>query len=131
MSLVEALALRVNRAVASFDGPAVRPPGGGLAARFVEPGFEMTVVHRGDAVDVYYGARSITAFSMSPGTALRLAWFIVWRWWALATWCGLKSSLWRWSIEVVARAARRPKERKNAEQQATPAGLGPPRQAVR
>ena len=30
--------------------------------------------------------------------ALQLAKFIVWDWWILATWCGLKRKLWYWSL---------------------------------
>src|SRR5260221_5806303 len=30
--------------------------------------------------------------------ARQLAWFILWRWWVLGTWCGLRRKLWYWAL---------------------------------
>lgn len=74
-------------------------PGGEPCARWVEPdGGEVAIVVRGDAADVYYGREEIRSLSITPATALRLAWFILWRWWVRAGWCGLRLRLWHWAL---------------------------------
>jgi len=71
------------------------PPGEGRAARWVEAdGRELTVVARGDALDLYHGHRSVCAFSVSPQVAWRLAWFLL-RWSAVN---GLRLVLWKWAL---------------------------------
>lgn len=32
--------------------------------------------------------------------ARRLAWFILWDWWAKATWFGLKRKIWYWALHI-------------------------------
>ncbi len=74
-------------------------PGGEPCARWVEPdGAEVAVVARGDAVDLYFGREDIQSASLTPGTAFRLAWFLLWRWGVCATWCGLRLRLWHWAL---------------------------------
>jgi len=41
---------------------------------------------------------TVVAYSLSTRTALTLAWFILWRWWALGLWCGAKERLWTWAV---------------------------------
>jgi hypothetical protein len=61
------------------------------ACRLREPdGHELTVVWRGESFDVYHGKRDITVFAVTRATALQLGWFLLWRWWVLHTWCGLR-----------------------------------------
>lgn len=33
--------------------------------------------------------------------ARRLAWFILWDWWAVSTWLGLKRKIWYWALHVI------------------------------
>jgi hypothetical protein len=35
---------------------------------------------------------------LNGGTALHLAWFILWTWWARGTWFGLKRRIWYWGL---------------------------------
>lgn len=35
---------------------------------------------------------------LNGGVALRLAWFILWTWWARGTWFGLKRRIWYWGL---------------------------------
>lgn len=30
--------------------------------------------------------------------ARKLAWFILWNWWIVSTWCGIKRKMWFWSL---------------------------------
>lgn len=52
--------------------------------------------------------------------ARRLAWFILWDWWAVATWFGLKRKIWYWALhEIVVSqdaACKRAREAFNANQ---------------
>lgn len=57
----------------------------------------------GDAWDVFYRDPRrvmVVQHSMSPRQALRLAWFVIWRWWVKALWCGLRLRLWIWALHV-------------------------------
>lgn len=85
------------------------PPGHDLALRQVElDGQEVTVMARGDAIEVFYGRKDISSFSMSPRVAIRLAWFILWRWFVNETLFGLRSRAWFW-------AARKERARDQAQ----------------
>ena len=33
--------------------------------------------------------------------ARRLAWFILWEWWAKGTWFGLKRKIWYWALHII------------------------------
>jgi hypothetical protein len=44
----------------------------------------------------------MTALSVSPRVALRLARWLLW-WWIVHTWCGAKHALWNWAITRVFR----------------------------
>lgn len=35
---------------------------------------------------------------LNGGVALRLAWFILWTWWARGTWFGLRRRIWYWGL---------------------------------
>lgn len=84
------------------------PPGTGRAARFVDfDGQEMTVVAEPDAVEVYYGRAEFRGFAVSHRMAVRLAWFLLWRYWVVSTWCGLRTFLWRWSAGVIVAGSSR------------------------
>jgi hypothetical protein len=90
----------VARALAERDKAGqVRAPGSTASFVVDEPnGSTTAVMPRGDAVDIYHGAKEILAFSTTPRNALRLAWFLLWTWWVCATWCGLKARLWNWAL---------------------------------
>jgi hypothetical protein len=81
---------------------AIRPPGAGLAGWWTEKdGRRLLLVSQGDAFDVYHGRKEPIVFSVSPATALRLAWWIIWSWWVVGTWCGVKTRLWTWALNRI------------------------------
>lgn len=40
--------------------------------------------------------------------ARRLAWFILWDWWVVSTWCGLKRRLYYWANREMLKRYRKP-----------------------
>ena len=96
-----ALRARLRSALAEKDTAGVlRPPGGTCGVRIVEAdGSELVAAGRGDGMDLFFApARGpVVAFACAPGTVLRLAWFIVVRWWFWRMWCGVKLLVWRWA----------------------------------
>jgi hypothetical protein len=100
----ERFAAWVSQRLVVRDGNAIRPPSAKLAWSHLElDGSRLTVVSRGDAFDLFYGRTRPVVLSITPKAALRLAWFILWRWWVLGTFCGLKTRLWNWSLSVLMR----------------------------
>lgn len=94
----------MNRRLVEQCGEKLAPPGGSQLFRSIEAnGSEMTMIARGDSFDCYQGRREFTAFALSPRTVLKLAWFILWTWWAKGTWFGMKTRLWYWSLTVIQR----------------------------
>lgn len=84
------------------------PPGArtGFREREVD-GRELAVLPRGDAVDLYFATkRDVVAFSCDPTTALNLAVWILWHWWAKALWFGWKLVWWTWAMDVLSRRRR-------------------------
>lgn len=104
MTRMKAIAARISKGLVVQDGPALRPPGARVAWRHVErDGRELTVISRGDAIDIYYGRNSPVVFSITPRAALAFASFVLWRWWVRGTWCGFKLWLWDWSLRILMR----------------------------
>lgn len=59
-----------------------------VATTLVEDGFELWIAYNNDGKWTFHcGAKY----------ARQLAWFILWNWWIVSTWCGLKRKLWYWS----------------------------------
>jgi hypothetical protein len=58
-----------------------------LATTYNNDGFELWL-HWGGGWAGFYRAKE----------ARRLAWFILWDWWAKSTWFGLKRKLWYWGL---------------------------------
>lgn len=65
-------------------------------------GRDVVLLSQGDGFDLVYGQKDgpYTVLQLSPSTLLKLAWFVLWRWWFRGTWCGWKLSAWQWSAEV-------------------------------
>lgn len=75
----------------------LHPPGGNQAATWRQPdGADLTIIARGDALDLYIGRRDIYNITVTPQVAVKLAWWIL-TWWARG-WFGLKLKLWFWSL---------------------------------
>ncbi len=74
-----------------------------LGVRAKEPdGRDIVLLSQGDGFDLVYGTAeaSYTVLQLSPQTVLKLAWFVLWRWWFRGTWCGWKLDAWQWTVEV-------------------------------
>jgi hypothetical protein len=85
-------------------GGELQPPAGALATRVHEAdGRQLAIVSRGDVLDVYFVTRKgdPVTFSCSARSVLRLAWWLLWRYWVVGTWCGMKLSLWSWTVRVL------------------------------
>lgn len=90
-----------------LDGRAVRPPTALLAWSHREAtGRRLTAISRGDAFDLYYGRHSPVVLSIAPATALKLAWFLLWRWWIVGTFCGLKMQVWNSALAILMRGGK-------------------------
>lgn len=62
-----------------------------LATTYNNDGFEVWISYAREG-------RWLTHFRANE--ARRLAWFILWDWWAVATWFGLKRRLWYWALRA-------------------------------
>lgn len=74
-----------------------------LGVRAREPdGRDIVLVSQGDMFDLVYGSERVgyTVLQLSGATVLKLAWFVLWRWWARGTWFGWKLSAWQWALAV-------------------------------
>ena len=61
-----------------------------VARTYCNDGFELWLGTH-DKWHVFYSAKH----------ARRLAWFILWDWWAVSTWFGLKRELWYWALHNI------------------------------
>jgi len=65
-------------------------------------GRDIALFSQGDGFDLVYGNSQgpYVVVQLSPETLLKLAWFVIWRWWFRGTWCGWKLSAWVWCTET-------------------------------
>ena len=87
-----------------FHG-APSPPGSTYRLEFGETdddGLPMEIATTGnnDGFELWLGWRSEWHVFYQAKYARRLAWFILWTWWARGTWFGLKRRLWYWALNV-------------------------------
>jgi hypothetical protein len=54
-----------------------------------------------DGHDLWLGTPNTWHVFYKAKDARRLAWFILWQWWAKGTWYGLKSKIWYWALHVI------------------------------
>lgn len=86
-----ALEERLYEALGQYDGEIYTlPPGDRLCH-----GDSIMVARVGNGgSDLFIGTRDEWLFVRSAKQARRLAWFILWTWWAKSTWCGVRTWLW-------------------------------------
>lgn len=82
------------------------PPGIGAKLDFGGPdddGRPMLVArtHPDDGATIWLGYRRKWMLSFGSRDARRLAWMILWTWWAKGTWFGLKRRIWYKSWDAV------------------------------
>lgn len=83
--------------------PNNKPPSGELGVRVSEiTGTNHVLLSHGDALEFISGndREGYTAFTLTPRAALKLAWWVLWRWWARSLLFGWKLSAWQWTVEV-------------------------------
>lgn len=83
--------------------PHGKPPSGELGLRVSEvTGTNHVLISHGDALEFVSGndRGGYVVVTINPGSALKLAWWILWRWWIRALWFGWKLSAWHWTVEV-------------------------------
>lgn len=71
------------------------PPGDRLG---VDLDCEQIAQTSNDGFELWIGTRNEWAWHCRKPDALRLAWFILWRWWAVGTWFGAKRAIWYWLL---------------------------------
>ena len=91
-------ALSVDRGDGTYG---VVASGIGVRAREAD-GRDIALFSQGDSFDLVYGHAKgpYIIVELSPATLLKLAWFVLWKWWARGTWFGLKLSAWNWCCAV-------------------------------
>lgn len=112
--------------VTSIDGKDFdyRPPTSDIGFRAQEPdGTEVVLISHGDSFDLVYGKDpSYFAVPVSPKAAMKMAWFVLWKWWFRGTWMGWKLRAWYWATSVILeeQAYEQQRRRRQARNQATP-----------
>ena len=87
------------------------PPGSSAELDFGDPdddGKPMLVARTycNDGFELWVGYRSRWLFHCEAKHARRLAWFILWEWWAKSTWFGMKRWLWYRALHRVVSQGR-------------------------
>jgi hypothetical protein len=54
-----------------------------------------------DAFTLWIGSQDEWAFHMSRTEARKVAWFILWRWWIVGEWFGLRRAVWYWALRRI------------------------------
>lgn len=67
-----------------------------------------------DGGTLWIGTSTEWSWHCRPAVARRLAWFILWRWWVVGEWCGIRTALWFWLLR---RRCARYKVRRAREQE--------------
>jgi hypothetical protein len=75
-----------------------------VATTYNNDGFELWLGYRKGRWHCFFQARD----------ARRLAWWILWRWWFMDTWCGLKRTIWYWALHRRVTAYRCKPEEKSS-----------------
>ena len=77
------------------------PPGAEPTLIFGEDGMYTATTYNNDGSELwlaYTGWKWMAHYRAAE--ARQLAWFILWDWWAKATWFGLKRRLWYWALDM-------------------------------
>lgn len=80
-----------------------RPPGTKQELEFgdFDNGSPMYVAttYNNDGFELWLGTSYEWHIHFAAQDARRLAWFILWQWWIVGTWCGLKRWLWYTALD--------------------------------
>lgn len=89
------------------------PPGAECELVFGEPDddgkpMHIATTYNNDGFEVWIGYRNAGWLHFHKAEhARRLAWFILWDWWIVATWCGLKRKIWYWALRQEVKRQKR------------------------
>jgi hypothetical protein len=93
----------VARVVKRSTGVGESPPSADLGLRVTErTGVEHVLISHGDSLQYVSGTdqQGYSVSVLEPRTALKLAWWILWRWWFRGLLFGAKLSAWQWAVEA-------------------------------
>lgn len=79
------------------------PPGSEVKLEFGEMDGDkpmyVATTYNNHGAELWIGyAKAGWCFHCWEKDAHKLAWFILWNWWIVSTWCGIKRKLWYWSL---------------------------------
>lgn len=95
---MSALSVFVAKRLVVVDGADVGPPGAGKAHVWGQAdGSSVSIISRGDALDIYLGKKTMYNLTLEPRVAVAMAKWLL-RWWVFTQWCGIKLILWHWTI---------------------------------
>jgi hypothetical protein len=61
----------------------------------------VATTYNNDGFELWLGEPDRWYTFYSAHEARQLAWFVLWDWWIVATWCGLKRAIWYWALHVI------------------------------
>lgn len=86
-------------------GGSQAPPGVNAELDFgeIDNGRPMYVArtYPNDGSDLWLGTPNNWHVFYRAQDARRLAWFILWDWWVVGTWFGLKRKIWYWALRII------------------------------
>jgi hypothetical protein len=95
----------INNKLGDEWGGSSAPPGVNAELDFgeIDNGRPMYVARAccNDGHELWLGTPNTWHVFYRAKDARRLAWFILWEWWAKGTWFGLKSKIWYWALHVI------------------------------
>jgi len=95
----------INEKFGDEWGGSPSPPGVNAELDFgeIDNGRPMFVArtYPDDGAYLWLGTHNKWHVFYSAKDARRLAWFILWTWWAKGTWFGLKRKIWYWALGVI------------------------------
>lgn len=106
MEYRKVLAKHIYNRLGPDYGGTPSPPGTECSLIFGEPDddgdpLHIATTHNNDGFELWLGYRLGKWHVFYPDReARKLAFFILWDWWAKATWFGLKRKIWYWALNV-------------------------------
>jgi len=119
------LAARLVRRLSVETADDFHAPGHGLAFYVRNENGRVTIVKARDGHFDVMGGRppdNIVMHAVETRELLSIAWFVIWRWWVLGTWCGLKTRLWAWGVGVLLTGDGKTRPRPRGDQSSPHAG---------
>ena len=84
------------------------PPGAECKLEHGDDFERYATTYNNDGFELWLGTKSEWYTFYSQKEARKLAWFILWRWWAVGTWFGLKRCIWYWALRSIVHRPSKP-----------------------